>query len=105
MNHKLKLFASCALVAAAISSFAGIAAAAEAETANSNQIEELVVTAEKREQSVQDVPVAISAFTDERRELLGINSAQDLTNFTPGLNYNTGNDRMPRMVIRSLPVL
>ena len=62
--------------------------------AQSNEIEELVVTAEKREQSLQDVPVAISAFTDERREVLGINSVQDLTNVTPGLSYNTGNDRI-----------
>src|SRR6185436_15767954 len=60
----------------------------------SNEIEELVVTAEKREQSLQDVPVAVSAFTDERRELVGINSVQDLTNFTPGLSYATNNDRI-----------
>src|SRR5688500_10663641 len=57
------------------------------------EIEELVVTAEKREQSLQDVPVAVSAVTDERRELVGINSVQDLTNFTPGLAYSTNNDR------------
>ena len=88
MNHKLRLMLSCALFASMVS---GIA---HGQTADSNTIEELVVTAEKREQSLQDVPVAVTAFTDERRELLGINSAQDLTNFTPGLNYNTGNDRM-----------
>ncbi|MDZ4370622.1 MAG: TonB-dependent receptor [Phenylobacterium sp.] len=58
------------------------------------EIEELVVTAEKREQSLQDVPVAVSAFTDDRRELVGINSVQDLTNFTPGLAYATNNDRV-----------
>lgn len=61
--------------------------------AQATEIEELVVTAEKREQSLQDVPVAVSAFTDERRELVGINSVQDLTNFTPGLAYSTNNDR------------
>ena len=65
---------------------AGGAAYAQTQTQSSaNEIEELVVTAEKREQSLQDVPVAISAFTDERREVVGINSVQDLTNFTPGL--------------------
>jgi iron complex outermembrane receptor protein len=58
------------------------------------EIEELVVTAEKREQSLQDVPVAVSAFTDEKRDLVGINSVQDLTNFTPGLAYSTNNDRI-----------
>ena len=62
-----------------------------------------MVTAEKREQSLQDVPVAVSAFTDERRELVGINSVQDLTNFTPGLAYSTNNDRIAlRGIGRSL---
>lgn len=89
MHHKLKLLASCALLAAMLGSAAH---AAEAEA--SNTIEELVVTAEKREQSLQDVPVAVSAFTDERREMVGINSVQDLTNFTPGLAYATNNDRI-----------
>jgi iron complex outermembrane receptor protein len=58
-----------------------------------NTIAEVVVTAEKREQSLQDVPVAISAFTSEQRDLIGIVSVQDLTNFTPGLQYTQSNDR------------
>ena len=39
-----------------------------------NTIEELVVTAEKRAQSLQDVPIAISAFTSKKRDIVGINS-------------------------------
>ena len=87
MTFKHCLLASSALLAAALST------SAQAQT-STNTIAELVVTAEKREQSLQDVPVAVSAFTDERRELVGINSVQDLTNFTPGLAYSTNNDRI-----------
>jgi iron complex outermembrane recepter protein len=88
MHFRTALLLSCAFAATA---FAGAAnAQAQAQT---NEIEELVVTAEKREQSLQDVPIAVSAFTDERREVVGINSVQDLTNFTPGLSYSTNNDR------------
>jgi iron complex outermembrane receptor protein len=65
-----------------------------AAAASSNTIEELVVTAEKRSQSLQDVPVAISAYTSEKRDLLGINSVQDMTNFTPGLEYSSQLDRI-----------
>jgi iron complex outermembrane receptor protein len=79
---------SCALFASMVS---GIA---HGQTADSNTIEELVITAEKREQSLQDVPVAVSAFTAQTRETVGINSVQDLTNFTPGLAYATNNDRI-----------
>ena len=52
-----------------------------------------MVTAEKRTQSLQDVPVAISAFTSANRDLVGINTIQDMTNFTPGLNYSAAADR------------
>ncbi|THD59717.1 TonB-dependent receptor [Phenylobacterium sp.] len=56
-------------------------------------ISELIVTAEKREQRLQDVPVAITAFSAEQRSLLGIQSVQDLTNFTPGLHYSSIDNR------------
>ncbi len=84
-NHYRSLLAAGASALA----LASIAAPAFAQTT----IEELVVTAEKREQSLQDVPVAISAFTSKQRDLVGINTVQDLTNFTPGFVYSSENDR------------
>ena len=89
MLSRKSILLSCVFAMTAMSS-----GAAFGQASSSNEIEELVVTAEKREQSLQDVPVAVSAFTDERRELVGINSVQDLTNFTPGLSYSTNNDRI-----------
>jgi iron complex outermembrane receptor protein len=68
--------------------------AAAAAAATTNTLEELVVTAEKREQNLQDVPIAISAFTDKTRDVVGIQSIQDMTNFTPGLQYSTSTDRV-----------
>ena len=83
--------------ALALSSGAVHAAAATA-TATDNgggtTIGELVVTAEKREQNLQTVPVAISAYTAAKRQLMGIDSIQDMTNFTPGLEYNSSTDRI-----------
>ena len=87
MHFRRRLLAMTALVSASLAASAALAQDA------GNTIEELVVTAEKREQSLQDVPVAVSAFTDDTRERVGINSVQDLTNFTPGLAYATNNDR------------
>src|SRR6195952_3374837 len=95
LQHKVRLLASSALLVA-VTAFGPTAYAQSRSGTNaaaSNTIEELVVTAEKRSQSLQDIPVAISAFTSEKRDLLGINSIQDLTNFTPGLNYTSANDR------------
>jgi len=85
MKFRPTLLATSALLAATIG------ASARAQTVST--IEELVVTAEKREQSLQDVPVAISAFTSKQRDLVGISTVQDLTNFTPGFTYQSANDR------------
>ena len=90
MKFKHSLLATSALLAAAL----GASAHAQTAATSNNTIEELVVTAEKREQSLQDVPVAISAFTAEKRDLVGINTVQDMTNFTPGLQYSTQTDRI-----------
>src|SRR3954470_23280834 len=95
MQWKHALLASSALLAATLTAHVAQAQSrAGTSAAATNTIEELVVTAEKREQSLQDVPVAISAFTAEKRDLVGINTVQDMTNFTPGLQYSTQTDRI-----------
>ena len=50
-------------------------------------IEEIVVTAQKRAENLQDVPVAITAFTANTISRLGMSSSEDLASFTPNLNY------------------
>src|ERR1700735_3489488 len=72
---------------------AAAAAAAPAPASDANSIAEIVVTAEKRNESLETVPVAISAYTSKTRDLIGIDTIQDMTNFTPGLAYSTSLDR------------
>jgi iron complex outermembrane receptor protein len=54
----------------------------------------VVVTAQKREESVQDIAIAVTAITSDLRDEIGLNSVQDYTNFAPGLTYSTSNDRL-----------
>lgn len=54
----------------------------------SAQIEEIIVTAQKREQNVQDVSISITAFTGETLQDLGVAQPRDLAQFTPGLTVN-----------------
>ncbi len=57
------------------------------------QIEEIVVTAEKREESLQDVSISVTAFNEEALKLGGINDVSRLELLVPGLNYAfAGND-------------
>ncbi len=48
--------------------------------------EPVIVTAQKREQSIYDVPVAISAFSPDTIERQGISDLVDLGKFVPNLN-------------------
>ena len=54
----------------------------------SAQIEEIIVTAQKREQNVQDVSISINAFTGDTLQDLGVAQPRDLAQFTPGLTVN-----------------
>ncbi|WP_374578347.1 TonB-dependent receptor [Phenylobacterium sp.] len=81
-------------MSASVLSLAAVSAPALAQdSGDAFQIEELVVTAEKREQALQDVPVAVSAYTSEQRDVRGMTGIQDFVNFTPGMNYS-GTDRV-----------
>ncbi|MDO8863827.1 TonB-dependent receptor [Haliea sp. E1-2-M8] len=52
---------------------------------HSQVLEEIIVTAQKREQNIQDVGVSISAFTGARVRAMGWQSSEDIAAQTPGL--------------------
>jgi len=97
---KRVLLLSCA--SGVLSAAASVAWAATAQSdasstgtaASSATVTEITVTADKRVQNLQVVPIAISAFNAQKRDDIGINSIQDMTNFTPGLTYSTSTDRI-----------
>ena len=53
-------------------------------------LDEMIVTAQKREQSLQDVPISISAFDLEELDNKRIDGLEDIAQFTPGV-YTTPN--------------
>src|SRR5262245_25584266 len=54
-------------------------------SANASGLEEIVVTARKRTESLQDVPVSITAFTDDTLSRIGATGMHDLLFRTPNL--------------------
>ncbi len=73
----------------------GIATAAEAGTANAADTpgqggarEEIVVTANRREESLSKVPISISAYTQETMDVKGIRDFTDIARFTPGVTID-----------------
>ena len=71
------------------------APAAIGQTTSADPIEEIVVTARRREESLLEVPVSVSAFTSGTIERLGANSIDDIARFTPGFSSNPATGRQP----------
>lgn len=73
-------------------SLVAVAAPATAQQADA-LLEEIVVTARKREESLQDVPVSISVLNSDMLVESGIRDAYDLFDMTPGINWEQAQDR------------
>lgn len=96
-----------ALAGAAVLTFMSAAmnetalAQGEAAGAGTLALEEVVVTARKRAESLEDVPISITAFSAEAIEERGIESVYDLAKLTPNLSFNQSQGRnFDRPVIR-----
>lgn len=77
-SHRASRFTLGVLAAAVISGNAGAAV-----------LEEVVVTAQKREQNLQDVGVSVSAFSGDQMKALGVTNTTEITQQVPGLQVNT----------------
>lgn len=83
-------------LASVLLALAGMAAARAAEiVAAGPAIEEIIVTARKREETLLRVPVSVTAFSADRIEQLGFTDITDLARFTPGFALNSALGRQP----------
>lgn len=81
-----------ALSATALSLAFAMPAHAQDAAADDDQggIAEIVVTAQKVAENVQDVPIAITAITSERLETTGVTSLEGLTQLVPSVSFRKG---------------
>jgi iron complex outermembrane recepter protein len=63
--------------------------AARTPARTSRFVEEIVVTAQKREENVQDVPISVQAFSGEALDARGVSDAMNLPMVTPGMVYSS----------------
>ncbi|MEH6581893.1 MAG: TonB-dependent receptor [Halioglobus sp.] len=64
-------------------------------------LEEVVVTAQKREQSLQDVPIAVAAMSGEKVNDVGIVNLEELTLYIPNVSITSG-AASPNLFIRGV---
>jgi iron complex outermembrane recepter protein len=79
--------------AVGIALLSGATAASAQESAGAAGLDEVVVTARKRVESIQDAPLTIQAFTADQIDERGVESIADLSKFAPGLTFNQGSSR------------
>ncbi|MFT5711516.1 MAG: iron complex outermembrane receptor protein [Halioglobus sp.] len=64
-------------------------------------LEEVIVTAQKREQSLQDVPISVSAMTGDKINDAGIVNLEEMALYMPNVNINKGS-ATPNLFIRGV---
>jgi len=83
----LRSTASASAVAAVAFGFAGAAHAQD--TGQASSVDDIIVTAQKREQSLQDVPIVVTSLSAEILEDAGVRDIKDLQILTPGLTVTS----------------
>ncbi|MDO9337752.1 MAG: TonB-dependent receptor [Caulobacter sp.] len=94
MHNSLRLRRALAVSASAfaIMSIAAPAfAQAEPDTGGGSTVGELIITAQKREEAIQDVPIAVSAFSQDSLEKQKIDGGPNLVLAIPNVNFSKGN--------------
>src|SRR5271166_453259 len=59
-----------------------------ADTGETSKLEEIIVTAQRREQNLQDVGTSVTAFDASSLERLGLKDVTDIVGQTPGMQFN-----------------
>jgi len=103
MNSNRKL--SCAIAAILGGSSIGLSYAAPAPadaTSDSEGIAEITVTAQRRSESIQDVPITIQAITGDALKQLNVTTFDDLLKYTPNVTFSGNGPGTGNIFMRGL---
>ncbi len=79
----------CGTASAVVLVGLGASSAAQAQTSDAQTVDSIIVTAQKREQNLQDVPVVVTAVGAKLLQDTGVKDIKDLTILTPGLTVTS----------------
>ncbi len=79
-------------------------AASNAASISDTELETIVVTAQRRAEDIQTVPISIQAFTGKALEELGVKSSSDIAQFTSNVEIAlpSGSGNQPLISIRGI---
>jgi iron complex outermembrane receptor protein len=105
MNFNPKLSYAIAAILSGSSMGLGAATAHAAATANasdSEEIQEITVTAQRRSESIQNVPITIQAISGDTLQQLNVQTFDDLIKYTPNVTYSGNNPGGGNIYVRGL---
>ena len=94
--------ATLATLLAGVSSGALAQSVVEGQAPTSADTADIIVTAQKREQRIEDVPITITAVSGARLAQIGVNSLSEVANYIPGLVIQEQSANNPGFVIRGI---
>jgi len=101
-DSKNRLACAVASVLTGTGLIATLPGSALAQTAGGDSIEEILVTAQRRTQSLQDVPIAMQVVDSTLIKDVVAENLGDLNGFVPGLVISDGSPTQPRYQIRGI---
>ncbi|MCD9029351.1 TonB-dependent receptor [Luteimonas sp. BDR2-5] len=87
---------------AGLAALTSVQARAQSAAAAPQELDMIIVTAQKREQQVQEVPIAITAYSGEFLQDLGVDGFEQLGHYVPGLQTQVQSPNNPGFVIRGI---
>jgi outer membrane receptor protein involved in Fe transport len=97
-NQKL----TAAILAALGAHAGGAYAASDTEATASTSLEEVIVTAQRRNESIQDVPITIQAITGDTLKQLNVSTFNDLLRYTPNVTFSGNGPGTGNIFMRGL---
>jgi iron complex outermembrane recepter protein len=89
LTNLLRTTVSAAVVGACAFGFAGSASAQDTTQDGPQTIDDIIVTAQKREQNLQDVPIVVTSLSQETLQNAGVRDIKDLQILTPGMTVTS----------------
>ncbi|MCA6286659.1 MAG: TonB-dependent receptor [Phenylobacterium sp.] len=103
LRRSVRGLALCTVCTSALLPFSGASAqVAGGQAPAASYIEELIVTAQKREQRTLDVPIALTAYTGAFLDEIGVQEFEELSLFVPGFEVQNQSPNNPGFVMRGI---
>jgi outer membrane receptor protein involved in Fe transport len=97
-SERIRALLPCLALAGALPAAALAATPSATSDSAAPDLEEIVVTATRRQESIDKVPVSITAFSQEKMDEQGVKSIEDVAKFTPGLTFAPSGDGLTNSI-------